>query len=93
MELNISDRAREYQRSDESDGTTATAFENGAEWMLKELTRWHDPRENIPAPQQNVLVKDALGMYSVDWFEPEFGTFYGEYTNGIRVVAWRYIHE
>lgn len=35
----IEDAARDYQRSDESDGTTATAFEHGAEWMWNELAQ------------------------------------------------------
>ena len=46
--------AREYQRSDESDGTTATAFIDGAEWMRKKLTRGNDPL----LEEQQLIKKD-----------------------------------
>ena len=72
----IEEIARDYQRSDEDDGTTATAFQNGAEWMRKELTRWHDPKEVIPAPNHIVLTmwkyKDGSGkIISVGGFNGE----------------------
>lgn len=66
----IEERARDYQRSDEDDGTTATAFQNGAEWMRKELTRWRDPKEELPEYVKAVEVKyKAFGkiMMAVAW--------------------------
>lgn len=106
MELNISDRAREYQRSDEDDGTTATAFENGAEWMQAELTRWHDPKEDLPKPNTTVLCKvngytesDYLTLTYCDnqwWiFHTEsspFGPVGCSCYFPHEVLAWREIH-
>lgn len=51
----IEDMARDYQRSDQSDGTTATAFENGASWMRTELTVWNDPKIQLPTHDKEVL--------------------------------------
>ncbi len=91
----IEDAARDYQRSDESDGTTATAFEHGAEWMREELTQWHDPNKP-PAKGHTVLlkiknsednVKYAVGYNACGCW---YGGGVGRYDH---VVGWREIHE
>ena len=35
-------------------------FEAGAEWMREELTRWHDPKKELPDTNRDVLVKTTL---------------------------------
>lgn len=96
----IEDMGREYQRSDESDGTTATAFIDGAEWMRGELTRWHDPKEVLPEDKEVLCKIDKrLNTYEVmrhdrhGWWMrapiPEGGWCACDYD----VIGWREIHE
>lgn len=97
----IEEIARDYQRSDEDDGTTATAFQNGAEWMRKELTRWHNPFLK-DMPKGNVLVKYiAVGCpnepyYTVGRREPS-GWWDCEnelvISPRFEIVGWQEIHE
>lgn len=87
--------SRDYQRSDEDDGTTATAFQNGAEWMRKELTRWHDPKD-LPERGKDVLLKmefieSGELMYSVGyWYDSYFSNTLGHHCE---VIGWQEIHE
>ena len=96
-EIDVSWAAREYQRSDESDGTTATAFEDGAEWMRKELTHWNDPTMSLLEVCKEVLLKmkwkDGTNHYVVGWLTEK-----GRFTTSVPFVTseiegWRYIHE
>lgn len=95
----IEERARDYQRSDEDDGTTATAFQNGAEWMRKELTRWRDPKEERPKPNHIVLTKwkykDGSGeIISVGGFNgEEWDARAMMYPELFDVIGWREIHK
>lgn len=94
-EIDVSWAAREYQRSDESDGTTATAFEDGAEWMRKELTRWHDVRTEFPEFRQELLIKmkrkNGTTFHSIGWMVGQ--KIFVKHVRGAEIVAWRYIHE
>lgn len=95
----IEEIARDYQRSDEDDGTTATAFQNGAEWMRKELTRWHDPKEVIPEPNHIVLTKwkykDGSGeiIYIGGFNGEEWEAHAMMYPELFDIIGWREIHE
>lgn len=91
---------REYQRSDESDGTTATAFIDGAEWMRKELTRWNDPKVILPPPDIQVIIKlkykNGMICYAAARFSrKEVLWFYNQYSVcGVEsIIGWREIHE
>lgn len=73
-------------------------FEAGAEWMRKELTRWHDPKEELPQRNIDVLVKlrdtykgDKI-HYSVGYINGAcwFGDSIGATDD---VIGWREIHE
>lgn len=68
-------------------------FEAGAEWMRKELTRWHDPKKEMPNPNKWVLCECASGRYIVDYYTPEMGGFLSENNTYVRVIRWREIHE
>lgn len=69
------------------------SFMAGAEWMRDELTRWHDPKEELPEPMKDVLVKCSSKTCTVDFYEPQLGCFFGEHATYMRVIGWRYIHE
>lgn len=71
-------------------------FIAGAELMREDLTRWHDPKEELPRDDSTVLCKVARGtetdyltlVYSRNaWWMFEHGIF--RYS----VLAWRPIHE
>lgn len=99
----IEEMSRDYQRSDEDDGTTATAFQNGAEWMREEMTRWHDPIEETPEPYKVVEVKyRSSGMIRIStaWVAPGDAGGYdwtidgtNRTINRTKVIGWREIHE
>jgi hypothetical protein len=99
----IEERARDYQRSDEDDGTTATAFQNGAEWMRKELTRWRDPKEELPEYYKVVEVKwygSGLIRISTAWLSVGDAGGYlwtiegtSRLINVRNILGWREIHE
>lgn len=99
----IEEIARDYQRSDEDDGTTATAFQNGAEWMRKELTRWHDPKEELPQYYNVVEVKwygSGLSRISTAWLSAGDAGGYlwtiegtSRLINVRNILGWREIHE
>lgn len=91
--------ARDYQRSDEDDGTTATAFQNGAEWMRKELTRWNDPKEVPSEPNHIVLTKwkhkDGSGeiIYVGGFNGEEWEAHAMMYPELFDIIGWREIHQ
>ncbi len=68
-------------------------FKAGAEWMHAELTRWHDPKEDLPEPGKHVLVKRFMGLYDVDLYDPTNKRFLLATNVPMAVIAWRYIHE
>lgn len=141
----IEEMSRDYQRSDEDDGTTATAFQNGAEWMREQmiahyeaeisaykkavkeglqreniaqgiiiekrkeitrLTKWHDPKEEMPTENLCVLIKTTdgqqerlyIGSREGDTWMADGGCVF--VTNPASVIGfdgvvidWREIHE
>lgn len=99
----IEEMSRDYQRSDEDDGTTATAFQNGAEWMCKELTRWHDPKEELPEYYKAVEIKhcgSGQTTISTAWLSAGDAGGYLWTIDGTNVlvnvkhiIGWREIHE
>lgn len=95
----IEEMSRDYQRSDESDGTTATAFQNGAEWMHKELIQWYDPKEKLPPDDMEVLCRIdccyntylILRHNNLGWWM--LASNGGRCVCVFEVVGWRPIHE
>ncbi|MCM1301959.1 MAG: hypothetical protein NC226_09595 [Bacteroides cellulosilyticus] len=69
------------------------AFIAGAQSEHEELTRWHDPKEVLPEPLKNVLVKCSDGTYIIDMFLPTFKMFDCEISLYVEVIGWREIHE
>ncbi len=77
------------------------AEEEVEERVRAELTRWHDPKAELPPFQMEVLVKFSSGDYAVAWrwAHPTLGD--GWTTDGIGVmvessnpvIGWREIHE
>lgn len=84
-------------------------FKAGAEWMYKDLTRWHDPKAEQPECNVCVLLKVAdqlgneaiyLGSRKVAYFVTDgglvFGTDFDETSMpdmNAKVIGWREIHE
>lgn len=97
----IEDMGREYQRSNEDYGTTASAFIAGAEWMRREPTRWHDPKDEMPEYYKAVEVKYKLSgliRISTAWLSAgDAGGYLWtiDGTNRIikNIIGWREIHE
>lgn len=99
----IEDMARDYQRSDYADGTSATAFEHGAEWMRMVLTSWHDPKKELPDENADVIVryvarKEGIctGRYNINKERWELNDMYLCHLSTkvpIHIIAWREIHE
>lgn len=82
-------------------------FKAGAEWMRDELTRWHDPKEELPDEDSRVLCKVdgceiteylVLNYYEGRWWachphlDDECSEDSWELFEGT-VIGWRYIHE
>jgi len=63
------------------------------ERVRAELTRWHDPKEELPEPLKNVLVKRQDGSVIVDMYLPDIKMFDCEIPHYMEVVGWREIHE
>jgi hypothetical protein len=75
------------------------AYIAGAKAQYEELTRWHDPKENMPEPNHDVLTKwrwkDGSGeIISVGGFNgKEWGAHAIVYPELFDVIGWREIHE
>lgn len=99
----IEEASRDYQRSDEDDGTTATAYLNGAIWAREQLAQWYDPKEYLPKLHDDVLVKYYLNgkyAYAVANLNENMTKGYFWLISPIdivlrysSVVGWRPIHE
>lgn len=83
-------------------------FEEGAEWMREELTRWHDPKEKLPRNDARVLCKVdgceiseylVLNYYDGSWWSCRTYEVTDDCSEdswvpfGGVVVGWREIHE
>lgn len=104
----IEERADEYigYSYEKDEGYIVTskrcAFINGAHSEHAELTRWHDPQEELPKEGRCVLLKVANNRdYTENTVKYYTGAYVasGFYINGIApysprfIVAWREIHE
>lgn len=77
---------------------TRDAYIAGAKAEHKELTRWHDPKEELPKKHHRVLLKVRKNSYAFI----EVGTlqatddgvrFIFSDCNDCEVIGWREIHE
>lgn len=110
------EKAREYARngmslymdtSDEQDiycEDLIQAYLAGAKSEREELTRWHDPKEELPPIYDNVMVKymalDGCEHVAIAWRSAgdAGGCTYtisgtGVAINSRNVIGWREIHE
>lgn len=103
IEERATDAAHDYRREvSDLSGERATAYYDGfvagAESEHAELTRWHDPKEELPNDYRYVLVKVVIpeisdepyfkiGYYMVDqWFGDGL-------LSTMHVIGWREIHK
>ena len=76
------------------------AFTDGGKWMREEMTRWHDPKEELPANDREVLCKIdgwaikciVLKYNNFGWWMPA-PKYSGWCACAFNVLAWREIHE
>lgn len=74
-------------------------FEEGAAWMQVELTRWHDPKEELPDDDRDVLVKTTMCReYCIAFYKSREPRNYRWHENNgalddDMVIGWREIHE
>lgn len=59
----------------------------------KELARWNDPKEVLPKPHKDVLVKCPGGQIEIDFYSPKLGCFFIEHSTDAKVTGWREIYE
>ena len=109
----IEERAREYAnqyrrdvhdlKGERADAAFA-AYCQGAKSEREELTRWHDPKEELPPIYDNVMVKymalDGCEHVAIAWRSAgdAGGCTYtisgtGVAINSRNVIGWREIHE
>ena len=72
---------------------THKAFVAGAESEHAELTRWHDPKEELPEDMVHVLVKKESGAFEVAFYDYQMKSWFGIASSFEEVVGWREIHE
>lgn len=111
----IEERAKSYARKVWRGGVrdfvghkkaTELDFIAGADWMRKEMTRWCDPKEELPEEGQRVLLKGYdgrctnvfLGSFSCGvWTTDDDFVFHTDADSVIGfdgvVTGWRPIHE
>lgn len=68
------------------------AEQEAEEWVREELTRWNDPKEVLPKPHKDVLVKCPGGQIEIDFYSPKLGGFFIEHSTDAKVIGWREIH-
>lgn len=71
------------------------AYLEGAQDEREELTRWHDPKEELPWPRQSVIVCTSPKIYFIASYDAEFGCWFtGSCAFGrCEIIGWREIHE
>ena len=75
------------------------SFIHGMERMREELTRWRDPKEELPKDDSDVLVKTTLcGRYCIAFYKANGARNYHWHENNgalddDMVIGWREIHE
>lgn len=65
------------------------AVEIAEQEMEEKLTRWNDPKEVLPEPNKDVLVKCSSGQIQTDFYAPELGGFFIEHSTYAKVIGWR----
>lgn len=97
IEEKIEDEIIEFEANRDSseyyDPGYKTGFKTGAYWMKDELTRWRDPKEEMPKDGECVLVKTIYGDLSVAYYWEEKGDFAFWDAPIHDVVGWREIIE
>ena len=71
------------------------SFEDGAKSEHAELTRWHDPKEELPEHRKQVLAKTDTENYDVAYYSDNVDGWIandGIY-NTAQIIGWREIHE
>lgn len=73
------------------------------EWLIQfgkservELTRWHDPKDELPLPRQSVIVCTSPKIYFIASYDVEFGCWFtedGGACGRCEIIGWREIHE
>lgn len=101
----IEERAMEYSQSSyptQKDMQFACEmhFEAGAEWMRKELTRWHDPKEEPPEGKEVLCMTgrrshtyEVLRYDKHGWWMRVHIPESGWCACDCNVIGWREIHE
>lgn len=71
------------------------AFIAGAKSQHAELTRWHDPKEELPLPGQPVIICTSPKIYFMAAYDVEFGDWFtGSCAfDRCEIIGWREIHE
>lgn len=102
----IEERAREYAKSQGGVGDITDpiykAYMQGCADNFRALTEWHDPKEELPEKDKNVIVKYvAKDDVSSEYYT--IGRVYGDNKwdcesllvayNGFEIIGWRKIHE
>ena len=81
MKTRIEEQAASFALEDDDgfaviDVDKEAGFKAGAEWMHTELTRWHDPKEELPRNDARVLCKVDGCAYTeilvLNWYENEW---------------------
>lgn len=104
----IEERAREYAhqyrrgahdlKGERADAAFA-AYCQGAEDEREELIRWHDPKEELPKDNRDVLVKTTLcARYCIAFYKANGARNYHWHENNgpiddDMVIGWHPIHE
>lgn len=70
-------------------GDAAAFVLEGYKACFAELTRWNDPKEVLPEPNKDVLVKCSSGQIQTDFYAPELGGFFIEHSTYAKVIGWR----
>lgn len=106
----IEERAEEYSTCDEDcalcsevcrKASDERAFIAGAQSAHEELTRWHDPKKELPDGDQEVLCMihkkyntyAVLKFYQGKWWQPAPVPAGGWCGYDGEIIAWREIHE
>lgn len=75
------------------------SFIGGAKVQYQLLTRWHDPKEELPQEAKTVLIRvNGLELYKVGYYRPNKAHEYQWHTDDLSmpdsfVLGWREIHE
>ncbi len=72
------------------------AFIAGAKSQHAELTRWHDPKDELPWPRQPVIVCTSPKIYSIASYDTEYECWFtedGGACGRCEIIGWREIHE